>query len=43
LTIINDDKFREEIIERGRENIQRFLPKSIAAEYERLYDEILKR
>jgi glycosyltransferase involved in cell wall biosynthesis len=43
LRIINDDQFREEIIERGRENIQRFLPDKIAAEYERLYDEILER
>jgi glycosyltransferase involved in cell wall biosynthesis len=43
LTIVNDDQFREEIVERGRENIQRFLPNKIAAEYERLYDEILKR
>ena len=42
LTIINDDQFRAEIIEGGRENIQRFLPKKIAAEYERLYDEILE-
>jgi glycosyltransferase involved in cell wall biosynthesis len=41
LTIINDDQFREQIIEQGRENIQRFLPNKIAVQYEQLYDEVL--
>jgi glycosyltransferase involved in cell wall biosynthesis len=42
LKIINDDDFRSQIIHQGLENIKRFEPRSIAALYERLYQEILR-
>ena len=41
LKIINDDEFREKIIEKGLENIKRFEPNFIAGLYEELYLEIL--
>ena len=42
LKIIDDDKFREEIIGKGLENIKRFDPRYIAGLYEKLYVEILE-
>lgn len=41
LKIIGDKKFRERIVRRGRENIERFDPQLIARKYENLYREIL--
>lgn len=40
LKIINDEKYREEIIGQGIENIKRFSPQNIAGMYENLYKEI---
>ncbi len=41
LRLINDDDFRNKIIEKGLENIKRFEPRFIAGQYEKLYSEIL--
>ncbi len=41
LKIINDDDFREDIIKRGLENVNRFDPQYIAGLYEKLYTELL--
>ncbi len=41
LKIVNDDDFRERIINRGLENVKRFEPQFIAGLYEKLYLEIL--
>jgi glycosyltransferase involved in cell wall biosynthesis len=40
LKIINDEKYREEIIEQGIRNIERFAPQKISDMYEALYEEI---
>jgi len=42
LKIINDDDFRETIVNKGLENVKRFEPDFIAGLYEDLYREILK-
>jgi glycosyltransferase involved in cell wall biosynthesis len=42
LKIINDEAFREELIDRGLENSKRFDPRAIAAQYSALYDEIFR-
>src|SRR5690606_4105122 len=39
-SVINDDVLRRAMIEKGAENVERFDPAKIAAQYERLYDEI---
>jgi glycosyltransferase involved in cell wall biosynthesis len=41
LKIINNDDFRDELIEKGWENAGRFKPRLIAGHYEKLYREIL--
>lgn len=41
--IINDEKYREKLIRRGSENVERFEPRKISAQYEDLYLEILKK
>jgi len=41
LKIIDDPEFREILIEKGFENARRFEPETIAAQYEKLYLEIL--
>lgn len=41
LKIIENPKYREEIIKKGIENVKRFDAKKIAAQYENLYREIL--
>jgi glycosyltransferase involved in cell wall biosynthesis len=40
LRVIEDAGYREELIERGYENVQRFRPQSIAAQYVQLYEEL---
>jgi glycosyltransferase involved in cell wall biosynthesis len=40
LKIINDEKFRDSLVEKGLENIKRFEPKYISGLYEKLYEEI---
>jgi glycosyltransferase involved in cell wall biosynthesis len=40
LELINNHNLREELIEKGRENVKRFEPKKIAAQYQELYDEL---
>jgi glycosyltransferase involved in cell wall biosynthesis len=40
LKIINDEKYREQIIKQGIRNIERFAPQKIADMYEALYEEI---
>jgi glycosyltransferase involved in cell wall biosynthesis len=42
LKIINDEAFREDLIDRGLENSKRFDPRAIAAQYSALYDEIFR-
>lgn len=39
--VIDDGELRLDLIERGRKNAERFAPHKVAAEYERLYDEML--
>ncbi|MEP6947030.1 MAG: glycosyltransferase [Acidobacteriota bacterium] len=39
--IIDDAGYRTKLIEAGYENVERFAPEHIAAQYEKLYDEIL--
>ncbi|MGC2239020.1 MAG: glycosyltransferase [Pyrinomonadaceae bacterium] len=39
--IINDEIYRNELIEKGKENIKRYKPELIAQQYEKLYKEIL--
>ncbi len=41
--LINDENYREMLIQKGRENIKRFDPKHIAKQYTTLFDEILKK
>ncbi len=41
LKIINDREFRDDIIRKGIENSQRFVPEAIAELYENLYQEII--
>ncbi len=43
LKIINDDKYREQLIENGYVNRQRFDPDAIAVQYARLYFEVANR
>ena len=40
--IIDENEFRQDIIERGLQNVKRFEPRSIAGLYEKLYGEVLK-
>lgn len=40
LRIIGDARYRDELIRRGHENVKRFRPESIAAEYVKLYEEL---
>ncbi|HEY0427873.1 MAG TPA: glycosyltransferase family 1 protein [Pyrinomonadaceae bacterium] len=42
LKIVNDEKYREEIIEKGIRNINRFKSRKIAGLYENLYKEVSK-
>lgn len=39
--IINDDNYRNSLVEKGSENIKRYEPAKIARQYEKLYKEIL--
>jgi glycosyltransferase involved in cell wall biosynthesis len=39
-SVIENEDLRREIVEKGKKNIERFAPAIIAAQYERLYDEI---
>ncbi len=39
--IINNAELRSDLIERGVVNVDRFAPDTVAAEYERMYDEML--
>lgn len=43
LKIIEDEKYREEIVDQGTENARRFEPTAVAKQYESLYHEILDR
>jgi glycosyltransferase involved in cell wall biosynthesis len=43
LTILHDEQFRNEIIEKGLENIKRFSVENIAKQYLNLYDQILSK
>jgi glycosyltransferase involved in cell wall biosynthesis len=40
MAIMNNDSLRSEIVEKGIENVRRFEPSLIAAQYMELYDEI---
>lgn len=40
LKVIEDDNFREELIQKGLKNIQRFQPEIIAQQYMKIYEEI---
>lgn len=42
-SVIDDETLRREMVEKGRSNVERFAPAIIAAQYERLYDEICGR
>lgn len=41
LKIIEDDRYREELIIKGQENVTKFHPKNIAEKYTKIYDEVL--
>jgi glycosyltransferase involved in cell wall biosynthesis len=41
LLLINDDRYRDGIIEGGWQNVERFSPAEVAKKYHELYDEIL--
>lgn len=43
LQIINDKVLRENLVQKGLENVERFRPETIAAKYEDLYEEILSK
>ena len=43
LRVINDQPYRESLIKNGYANAERFNPKSIASQYTKLYEELLKR
>ena len=38
--LIKNDSLRKELVEKGRENVKRFEPKKIAAQYQELYDQV---
>jgi glycosyltransferase involved in cell wall biosynthesis len=42
LKVINDLDYREELISKGRKNVERFKPEIIAERYAELYREIYK-
>lgn len=42
MSVIKNDQLREELIQRGYENISRFSPVEVAAKYIELYEEIVK-
>jgi len=42
LRVINDDEFRNKIVNEGFANAKRFAPQRIAKQYQELYDEMLK-
>jgi glycosyltransferase involved in cell wall biosynthesis len=43
MDLLENQALRAELVAKGLENVKRFLPKAIAAEYVNLYEEILKR
>jgi glycosyltransferase involved in cell wall biosynthesis len=43
LTVINDERFRNELVEKGYSNAQRFRPEIIARQYAEIYKEIFNR
>ena len=42
LKIINDEEYRNNLIEKGQENIKRFNPKTVARQYVELYQKVAK-
>ena len=40
LKVINEEKYREELIEKGRDNVKQFHPARIAAAYEEIYNQL---
>jgi glycosyltransferase involved in cell wall biosynthesis len=42
LRVIRDEGYRNALVRRGLENVRRFEPREIAAQYARLYEEILR-
>ena len=42
LKVINDSSYRKELVQHGFENVKRFRPEKIAAQYVELYKQIIK-
>ena len=42
IKILNDENLRNELIEKGKENVKRFSPSYIAQKYADLYEKMMK-